>query len=602
MLKTNLPRDEAPTDPEVDADLRELFRVQPREAAPQALRAYGYIRKSKLDKELPEHSLPSQAKRIQECAAAHGWPIEDQNIYADAGVSGRLAQRPALHALKQCIRTHQVDVLIVDRVDRLFRSLFDLLEFIKFLNDHQVRLISVRENIDYSHAWGKLVLYILGVLAEFYSNVLSEEMRLLREHQAAQGRLSSTYRFGYCNGRCTHCTDPNGPGYCPYAGGPDRHNGAFRIPHPVEAIAVRLAYEWYAAGELSDADIARQLNAEPCIWEDGARLTLRTKGRPGVYKQPEAKSLTWEPEAADSLPDAMPSDSEPPELRYPPGEFDRDAVRAILTNPVYAGYVLYYGTYQGGKSKKGELLMGKKRHAATEFYPGKHEALVPLALYRKVQKLRGNREHRTTGLRQPARTFPLTGILHCQEQASPLRGISSNGGKSRYYVDKLCKDRLPRAAWHQPNLRADRLEAQVTEWVGQMQLPAEWQQRILAYVVYDEGLVDIEQEKFAVRQRLARAQQLHELGDYTLKRYNQVKAECQRRLTALAPTATESGQEAQLLLDNLPALWASLTPDELKSLYTLIFDVIYVNDAGIAEVVPHEAFQPLLADILPPAA
>jgi hypothetical protein len=94
---------------------------------------------------------------------------------------------------------------------------------------------------------------------------------------------------------------------------------------------------------------------------------------------------------------------------------------------------------------------------------------------------------------------------------------------------------------------------------------------------------------------------VHELGDYTLKRYKPVKAECPATINRLAPTATESGR-TQLLLDNLPALWASLTPDELKSLYTIIFDVIYVNDAGIAEVVPHEAFQPLLADILPPAA
>jgi hypothetical protein len=102
--------------------------------------------------------------------------------------------------------------------------------------------------------------------------------------------------------------------------------------------------------------------------------------------------------------------------------------------------------------------------------------------------LRGNREHRTTGLRQPARTFPLTVILHCQEQASPP--ALAQWGKSRYYVNKLCKDRLPRAAAPAEPAR-DRLKPS-DRMGGANAVTAEWQQRILAYLVMTKA-VDIEQ-------------------------------------------------------------------------------------------------------------
>ncbi len=586
MFECNI-RTRPPSDGELDADLAALFNVAPGSAPPLSIRACGYVRQSKLAELDPNQSLPGQAQRIQEVAAEHGWELAI--IFQDAGVSGRTSKRPGLRALRRAIKQGRVQILIVDRLDRLSRNLFSLLDLVKLCHDHEVTLYSVRERIDFSQSWGRLVLYVLGALAEFYSQALAEEMRLLHRHRAEQGRLSSTYRFGYCNGRCLECTDLNGPGYCPYAGGPDRHEGQFRIPHPIESVAVRLAFEWYAAGEVSDDDVARELNAEICVLDDGNEARFRTKGRPGLYvADPDAREdYLWRGEDAPE-PEAVER-----ELRCPPGPFNRDTVRGILTNPVYAGYVAHYSTHQGGR-RNGESLAGKKRKQPVAVYEGRHEALVPLSLYRRVQNIRRTRQHRTTGQRQPARTYPLTGLLKCQARRQPLRGISSNGGRQRYYVDKTCQQTLDRVHWHQKNLRADRLEAQVADLVTQITLPAAWRQRILAYVVYDEGTDEIEREKFALRERLERARKLFELGEYDLRQFEQVRAECRDQLEALAPDAGPAGHEATALLDTLPALWDSLTDDELKTLYLHIFDVIYVNDAGIAEIVPRRAFCDLL--------
>ncbi len=421
----------------------------------------------------------------------------------------------------------------------------------QYLKTHGVRLVSLRESIDFTTPWGRLVMYVLGALAEFYVAALSEEIRLSRLQQARNGYLTGGYRFGYCNGRCADCTDPNGPGYCPLAGGRNRGTEGPRVPHPVEAEAVQLMFAWYATGEYSDDDIAKRLNREIFVLPDGTEVRFRTKGLPGAYA---------------------------------PQAFDKDAIQAFLTNAVYAGYVTYAGSDEHGN----------RRRKPVEWFDGKHEALVSLELFRKVQTIRQNRYHRSTTLANPARIYPLTGVLYCATQHSPLRGISSNGGASRYYVDRLCQQRLDKAEWHQPNLRADWIEQQIQDLVTSIRLPAAWRARILAYLFHDEGLDEIEREKLALRERLRRAQELYRDGDTTREQFERVKSACLRDLQALAPAATPTGGEAAALLDNLPALWAALTCDEQKTLYRLIFSAIEVCDQAIVAIEARGPFRELL--------
>jgi len=582
-------RDTLPTDREVDVDLAQLFGVTSDPISVCAGGVYGYTRRSKLEKYAPEESLSGQAQRITDYAREQQLGVP--TIYQDPGFSGRNSQRPGLRALKRAVKANRVRVLIIDRLDRLSRNLFVLLDLVKLFSEHNVRLISVRENIDFSQHFGLLILYVLGALSEFYSRLLSEEMRLVRKHQAEQGRLSGSTPFGYCNGRCSTCHHLNGPGYCPYAGNADRHNGAFRIPHPVESVAVRLAFEWYATGKYSDDNIARRLNAETCVLDDGTELPFQTAGRAGVWvRDPDADAtnIIWTGNDAEDK-----VETQALELRYPPGAFNRDTVHAILTNPVYAGFVAYYSTYESGE-KKGKPLKGKKRRKPVSAYRGQHEPLVPLGLYRHVQTIRRNKYHCTAGENNPTQAYPLTGLLFCSAAHRPLRGVSSNGGRQRYYVDKLCQQSLPREQWHQKNLCAPEIEEQVADLVGRLQLPAAWRERILAYVVYTEGTDEIEREKFMLRERLKRAQELYELGDYTRSRLERVYAECRAQLANLAPEAGPVGHEAATLLDNWPALWASFTPDEMKTLLYHIFSAIYVNDEGIAAIELRKAFVGLL--------
>jgi DNA invertase Pin-like site-specific DNA recombinase len=90
--------------------------------------------------------------------------------------SGKNTDRPGLKTIKEILRAG--DVLVVWRLDRLGRSLKDLIEWVNYLDKQEVALTSLEEAINTSSATGKLVFHIFGALAEF-------ERQLIRERTQA---------------------------------------------------------------------------------------------------------------------------------------------------------------------------------------------------------------------------------------------------------------------------------------------------------------------------------------------------------------------------------------------------------------------------------
>lgn len=99
-------------------------------------------------------------------------------------VTGTKRERPELQA---CLRTlRDGDTLVVWKLDRLARSLKDLVELIHELNERGVGFRSVTEAIDTTNAGGKLVFHIFGALAEFEHSLIRE--RTLAGLAAARAR------------------------------------------------------------------------------------------------------------------------------------------------------------------------------------------------------------------------------------------------------------------------------------------------------------------------------------------------------------------------------------------------------------------------------
>lgn len=95
-----------------------------------------------------------------------------ERVFVDEGVSGSVSSRPELDKCMEVLRSG--DTLVVWRLDRLARSLRNLLELVEFHSANGVHLRSLTESIDTSSASGRLVLSVFGALAEFERSLIIE--------------------------------------------------------------------------------------------------------------------------------------------------------------------------------------------------------------------------------------------------------------------------------------------------------------------------------------------------------------------------------------------------------------------------------------------
>jgi DNA invertase Pin-like site-specific DNA recombinase len=100
--------------------------------------------------------------------------------------TGKLRERPELsHCL---ITLREGDVLVVWKLDRLARSLKDLVEIIDDLNERKIGFKSLTESIDTTSSGGRLVFHIFGALAEFEHDLIRERTKAGLQAARARGR------------------------------------------------------------------------------------------------------------------------------------------------------------------------------------------------------------------------------------------------------------------------------------------------------------------------------------------------------------------------------------------------------------------------------
>ena len=101
-------------------------------------------------------------------------------------LSGAKAERPGLYEALKYARSG--DTLVVWRLDRLSRSLKDLIEMVTRLESNGVGLKSLQETIDTTSSSGKLIFHIFGALAEFERNLIRERTQAGLRAARARGR------------------------------------------------------------------------------------------------------------------------------------------------------------------------------------------------------------------------------------------------------------------------------------------------------------------------------------------------------------------------------------------------------------------------------
>lgn len=102
-------------------------------------------------------------------------------------ITGSKIDRPGLDAAIQFAR--RGDVIVVWRLDRLSRSLKDLIEVVALLDSKGIGIKSIHESIDTTSSSGKLIFHIFGALAEFERNLIRERTHAGLKAARARGKM-----------------------------------------------------------------------------------------------------------------------------------------------------------------------------------------------------------------------------------------------------------------------------------------------------------------------------------------------------------------------------------------------------------------------------
>lgn len=108
-----------------------------------------------------------------------------EKVFLDK-VSGAKSERKGLNAALEMLRAG--DVLMVWRLDRLGRSLKNLIEIVGELEQKNIGFRSLTENIDSTTTGGKLVFHLFGALAEFERNLIRERTKAGLAAARARGK------------------------------------------------------------------------------------------------------------------------------------------------------------------------------------------------------------------------------------------------------------------------------------------------------------------------------------------------------------------------------------------------------------------------------
>jgi len=167
---------------------------------PAPLRCAIYTRTSVVDLDNPTFS--SNLAQREACAAfiasrrGENW-VEIDCIYDDPGWSGQDMERPALKLLLADIKRGQVQVVVIQRLDRLSRTVADLTRLTSFFDEHGVALVSVSQQIDSSNSLGRLALNTLMSFAQFEREIIGERTRDKIGASRRKGLWHSAPPFGY---------------------------------------------------------------------------------------------------------------------------------------------------------------------------------------------------------------------------------------------------------------------------------------------------------------------------------------------------------------------------------------------------------------------
>lgn len=239
-----------------------------------------YLRVSTEEQAREGFSIHAQKEKLTSYANINDWDIYD--FYIDDGISGKnITDRPSINRLIEDVKSGNVNNVLIYKLDRLTRSVKDLINLIELFEENNCSFNSVTEKLDTSNAVGRMFIKIIGIFAEFERENLAERVSFGYEQKAREGNY-------------TNCNGVNGYDYIVGSGE--------LVVNDIEKDIVNRIYDLYLEGN-SMIKIAKQFNYENVPTKRGgdwAQSTIKSiltnptyigKVRYGVAKKNQSKAF-----------------------------------------------------------------------------------------------------------------------------------------------------------------------------------------------------------------------------------------------------------------------------------------------------------------------
>src|SRR3990172_3324981 len=157
------------------------------------MKMIAYVRVSTEKQAEEGMSLATQSEQIAKYAALYDLEIIDTIV--DDGYSASSLNRPGLNRVFAMLESGVTEGVIITKLDRLTRSVFDLGYLLKNYME-KYRFTSVYDKFDTDTASGRMILSILTTVSQWEREVISERTKAVLQHKKANGERTGNIPFG----------------------------------------------------------------------------------------------------------------------------------------------------------------------------------------------------------------------------------------------------------------------------------------------------------------------------------------------------------------------------------------------------------------------
>ncbi len=245
--------------------------------------------------------------------------------------------------------------------------------------------------------------------------------------------------------------------------------------------------------------------------------------------------------------------------------FTKDAVREILQNTFYMGYIRYRGVF----------IQGKVRRGKGEIIKGIHQPIISEELFARCQKVRATRRRNIDPKPHTRHTYLLSGIITCKNCKKKMRAQSARAG--RYYREASRFSGIP-CLFSGMSVRADFLEDQIGHLIESLVLPDDWQASLQNILNSKKDGPDPQKEKSRMRGEIRRMREAYKHGLYESDEHSfwrDIEA-LQMQLEVIEQITPHEVRQAAVILLGLHEAWNIATLDERKVLCQILLkDVVF---------------------------